>query len=188
MDSTTKNNGIEREQTFMPTPERVSEYLDRNKDEVLAELSSVEGREKIYSALAERSDELQKIDPAFNPDKLKEQLDLVGSTLEQKKRFLKGVESPEQKGAMRRGWEKVKGFAKKHPVVTTLLVGAAVAGTVAGGYYLAANAETLLAKVGLEHLYGAAGAAEAADPLGSVLGGEIPYPSDYTGPTLPDQI
>lgn len=124
------------EQEFIPTPERVSQYLERNTQEVMAQMESVEGREKIYRELLSHREDLQKTYPQFNPEGLRRQLDLVGTTLAQKKKFFEQVQAPEKKGIMRRAWERVKGFAKKHPVITTLLVIALVAGGASLAMYL----------------------------------------------------
>lgn len=118
-------------ESFVPTPEIVSQYLERNVKEVSVEMESVEGREKLYRALLEHEEELRQKDPSFQPESLRRQLDLVGKTLMQKKIFLEQAESPQAKGMLRRTWETVKGFPRKHPVLTALLLVAA-AGGVAG--------------------------------------------------------
>src|SRR3989338_2778612 len=99
--------------------------------QVEAQLARVGGREELYQNLLEHEDDLRETYQEFNSTDLREQLDLVGDTLEQKKRYLEDVQSPEKKGLFRRAWEKVKGFAKDHPIVTTLLVLALAAGGVA---------------------------------------------------------
>ena len=172
---------------FVPTPERLSQYLERNREEILTELASVDGRNKIYDQLVKHEDELRKIDPSFHPDLLREQLDLVGETLQSKERFLTDVQSPENKGFFGRAWEKIKSFPRNHPVVTSVLTIALIVGAVATGFYLTGNLEALLQYVGLGHLYGPAGASEAAKPIGNILapGGAPTY---QPGPTLPDSL
>ncbi len=149
---------------FVPTPERVSQYLEKNTEQVMTEMTSVEGRTKLFQDLLKHQKDLMKIDPRFNPEDLQRQLDLVGETLGQKQRYLKDVQSVEKKGVMRRTWDKMKGFAKKHPVVTTLLVLSAAAGGVAAGFYLAGEWELLMASTGLQKVFGSAEAASELIP------------------------
>jgi len=183
-----KDGGIEVPKPFVPTPERLSQYLEVNVHEVMAQLESVEGREKLYDDLLIHQDDLKTLDPDFHPALLKEQLDLVAETLTQKKRFLEDVRSPEKKGMFRKAWDSVKGFAKKHPVVTTVLVLAAVAASVAGAAYMVGGLEALMAKVGISHLYGADGASEAADALGKIIDGGTELPNYFEGPTGPTKL
>lgn len=160
-----RGNGVEIAPEFIPTPERVSQYLEMDHEQVLAELQSVEGRQRLHQTLVEHEEDLRTLYPTFDPVALQSQLDLVGETLSEKERFLRDAESPEKKGMFRRAWDSVKGFAKKHPVVTTLLVASLAAAGVAGGFYLTGNWELLLNSIGLQKILGGAGAAEELLPV-----------------------
>ena len=157
--------GIEMAPEFVPTPERVSQYLEMDHEQVLAELKSVEGRQRLHKTLVDREEDLREIYPTFDSQALESQLNLVGETLTEKERFLQDVESPEKKGMMRRAWDSVKNFAKKHPVVTTLLVASLAAAGVAGGFYLTGNWELLLNSIGLDKIFKGAEAAEELLPV-----------------------
>ncbi|OGJ62668.1 hypothetical protein A3C37_02760 [Candidatus Peribacteria bacterium RIFCSPHIGHO2_02_FULL_53_20] len=162
---TFSGRGVEVVAEFIPTPERVSQYLEMDHEQVLAELRSVEGRQRLHQTLVEHEADLRTLYPTFNPESLQSQLDLVGETLSEKERFLRDAESPEKKGMFRRAFESVKGFAKKHPVVMTLLVAALAAAGVAGGFYFTGNWELLLNSIGLEKILGGAKAAEELLPI-----------------------
>ncbi|MFA6259059.1 MAG: hypothetical protein WCX29_00425 [Candidatus Peribacteraceae bacterium] len=156
---------IDAPRPFVPTPERVSQYLEMSIDEVAAALKSVEGRQRLFESLLRHEDDLRVLDPQFEPAVLREQLDLVADVFHEKERYLLDMQQPEKQGAFRRAWERVKGFAKRHPVVTTLLVAALVASGVAAGFYVTGNWELLLTKVGLDKILGGAEAAgEMMDP------------------------
>jgi len=164
------DRSIEVAPQFFPTPERVSQFLEMETEKVAVGLQSVEGRNQLFQALLEHEEHLRELDPSFNPEKLRTQLDLVGEVLREKGEYMKDITSPEKKGLFRRTWERVKGFAKSHPIVMALLVAAGLVAAVAGAYYLAANIEGALHVVGLEHLYGKQGAAEAVRQGGRILG------------------
>lgn len=119
--------GVEVVPEFIPTPERVSQYLAMDHEQVLAELKSVEGRQRLHRTLIEREDDLRSLYPTFNAESLQSQLNLVGETLSEKERFLSDAGSPEKKGIFRRAWEIVKAFPKKHPIVTAILMVALMA-------------------------------------------------------------
>jgi len=150
---------IEAPKSFVPTPERLSQYLEMNVAEVDAALRSVEGRENLYNRIVEHEEALREIYPNFNADGLREELELIGEVLRQKQEYMKEVASPEKKGLFRRAWDRVRGFTKRHPVVTTLLVVAGLAAAVAGGFYLTGNWELLMASTGLSKIFGSAKAA-----------------------------
>ena len=151
---------------FVPTPEKVSGFLNQRTEEITAQLQSVDGRKKIYDGLVEHEADIKKLDPSFDSSDLKHQLDLVGGTLTQKKKFMEDVKSPEKEGFFKRSFNRVKNFAKNHPVASLLLVLALTAAGIGGAAYLAGGIEALLAKVGMAHI---AAAATAAEPLGSVV-------------------
>lgn len=114
--------GVEVAPEFVPTPERVSQYLEMDHEQVLAELRSVKGRQRLVQTLKEHEQELRALYPTFSTESLESQLDLVGDTLAEKERFLAATESPEKQGIFRRVWESVKAFPKRHPVITSLLI------------------------------------------------------------------
>lgn len=156
---------------FIPTPERVSQYLELKTDEVTAQMKSVEGRQELVRQLLEHEEDLKNDHADFQPELLQTQLDEVGNALTANELYLQDIQSPEQKGMFRRAWESVKGFAKAHPVVTTLLIASLAAGGVAGGFYLTGNWELLMATTGLSKIFGAAEAA-----------GELVPPTPLTPP------
>ncbi|MDD5469606.1 MAG: hypothetical protein PHO92_02285 [Candidatus Peribacteraceae bacterium] len=160
---------VEAPKSFIPTPERLSQYLEMNIAEVDTALRSVEGRETLYSRIVEHEEDLKQLYPDFNPNGLREQLDLIGDVLRQKEAYMKDVSSPEKKGLFRRAWDRVKGFAKRHPIVTALLAIAGIAAAVAGGFYLTGNWELFLTSTGLSKVFGSVDAA-----------GEMITPTPYT--------
>ncbi len=150
------DRSIEVAPQFFPTPERVSQFLEMETEKVSAELKSVEGRDRLFQALLEHEEYLRQLDPSFNPEKLRTQLDLVGESLTQKKAFLDDVngenvssakEKKERKGFFGRMWERVKNFGRNHPVITTLLAIALVVGGIALVHKIASAIE--LAQTGL---------------------------------------
>lgn len=158
-DSSSSGHDIEVPKQFIPTPERLSQYLEMNIQEVASALKSVEGRQMLYQKLMDHEQDLLEIDPTFNPELLREQLDLAGEVLHEKDRFLQDVQSPEKKGMFKRAWEKMKGFAGRHPLVTTLLVLALIAGGGALALYGTGNLELVATRLGLGKMFGAAEAA-----------------------------
>lgn len=132
--------------------------------EVQAQLKSVEGRRALHKQLMEHEDDLKTTYPTFDGSELQTHLDLVGSTLEEKERFLMQAESGEKKGLLRRAFDRVKNFAVHHPVVTTLGVAALAAGGVAAGFYLAGEWELLMTSTGLARVFGGARAATELIP------------------------
>jgi len=154
-----RESRVEIAPKFVPTPERLSQYLEMNIKEVASALQSVEGRQMIYQKLMEHQQALLSIDPSFNPDLLREQLELAGEVLHQKERYLQDVQSPEKKGLLKKAWEKMKGFAGRHPFVTTILILALIAGGAALTLYATGNLELVAARLGLGKMFGAADAA-----------------------------
>lgn len=182
--------GQEVPRGFIPTPERVSQYLEMNTDEVMALMTTVDGRQRLFDNLLEHEEDLRTLDPTFHPEVLREQIDLAGETLQQKERFLKDVQSPEKKGLFRRAWEGVKGFAKKHPIVTAVLATALAAGGVAAGFYFTGNWELLMTSVGLDKIFGAAETAGELAPVTPVTpplpgGGVLDIPPPMPSPGGP---
>ena len=181
----TKKGSPEVPRRFIPTPERMSQYLELRTEEVNTQLTSVEGRKKLSADLLKHEDDIRKLDPSFDPKQLDHQLEVVAETLRHNQRYMADVQSPEKKNFFKRAWEGVKGFAKKHPVVTVVLVLAAAAATAGGAAYLVGGWEALMAKIGISHLYGGAGAAKAAEVMGNVINGAKELPNTFLGPTGP---
>lgn len=174
---------VEQIKPFVATPERVSQYLELKTEEVTAQMKSVEGRQQLFDDLMEHEDDIRQSHSDFHPELLRGQLDAAGEALAAQELYLEEVQSPEQKGFFSRAWDSVKGFAKRHPVVTGLLATAVVAGSVAAGFYFTGNWELLMASTGLNKVLGAADAAgsltPATAPTGALPGGglfEIPSP------------
>ena len=180
--------GVEQPRPFLATPDRVSQYLELKHDEVTAQMKSIEGRQQLYDQLMEHEESLRADHADFDPSIMRNQLDVAGDSLLANERYLQDIRSPEKKNVMRRAWDSVKGFVKKHPVVTTLLAASLVAGGVAGTAYMVGGWEALMAKVGIGHLWGAAGAGEAAEALGPLIDGAQEIPNYFEGPVGPDQI
>ncbi|MDD5041319.1 MAG: hypothetical protein PHX87_03545 [Candidatus Peribacteraceae bacterium] len=167
-----KGSRVEILPKFIPTPERLSQYLEMNIQEVALSLQSVDGRRLLFNKLMEHEQDLRNIDPAFNPDFLNEQLELAGEVLRQKDRFLKDVKSPEKKGLFARAWEKMKSFGKGHPFVSAILLLALIAGGTALALYATGNLELAATKLGLGKVFGAADA--AGEMMPPVPGSPLP--------------
>lgn len=169
---------------FYPTPERVSQFLEMDHAQVHTQLKSVEGRKTLLEQLLEHEDDLKSTYPTFDASELQTHLDLVGSTLEEKERFLEEVQSGEKKGMIRRAFDRIKGFAVAHPFVTALGVAALAAAGAAAGFYLAGEWELLMTYTGLSRILGGAEAATELlppTPMTPPLPGggvfEIPVPA-----------
>lgn len=174
---------VEQVKPFIATPERVSQYLELKTEEVEAQMRSVEGRQQLFDDLMEHEDDIRESHSEFHPELLREQLDSAGEALAAQELYLEEVQSPEKKGFFNRAWDSVKGFTKRHPVVTGLLATAVVAGGVAAGFYFTGNWELLMTSTGLNKVIGAADAAgklaPATAPTSLLPGGglfEIPSP------------
>ncbi len=167
---------------FLPTPEALSPYLNRNVEEVTQKLQTVEGREEIYQQLLVKAEELKKLDPSLDPQVLKDQLDLTGATLAEKQKFLQTANAPENKTMFQKAWGAIRSFPANHPFITTGLVLAAVAGSIAAGFYFAGEWELLMSYVGLDKVMAAA---EAAKELAPVTPATPPLPGGgaYSIPT-----
>jgi len=139
--------GAETPRTFRATPEVISQFLKLKVDEVVAQMTSVGGREKLFAKLMEHEESLRKIHD-FNPQELRRQLEVAGEAVAAKEKFMKDVTSPEKKSLFRRAWDRVKGFPKSHPVITAILVLAVLAGTGAAIAYYAGSLELLFHQLG----------------------------------------
>lgn len=150
--------------SFIATPERVSKYLELKSEEVLSQMKSVEGRRMLFEQLMEKEADLKRDHKEFNAESMRHQLDAAGEALIANERYVADIRSPEKKSVMRRVWETIKGFPRKHPVVT-LVLAAAAAGGIASylGYLPALNFEAWWQKLkGLAGFGGGAGASGAA--------------------------
>jgi len=127
-------NDVETSRPFKATPEVISQFLELKVDEVLAQMQSVGGREQLFAKLMEHEEYLRKIHD-FNPEELRRQLEVAGEAVSAKEKFMKDVTSPEKKTVMRRAWDRLKGFALHHPVITVLLMACLVAGGYATWHY-----------------------------------------------------
>lgn len=178
----------EQVKPFVATPERVSQYLELKTEEVTAQMKSVEGRQRLFDELMEHESDIRESHSEFHPERLRGQLDAAGEALAAQEVFLNEVQTPEKKGLFSRAWDSVKGFAKRHPVVTGLLATSVVAGGVAAGFYFAGNWELLMASTGLNKVMSAASAASSLSPLTAptdILPGtglfDIPSPTSPPG-------
>lgn len=177
-------NNPEVPKEFIPTPERVSQYLELKTEEVEAQMKSVEGRKALYDQLLVHADDLKEDHANFDPMALESQMEAVGQTLGANDRFLKEVRSPEQQGVFQRAWEAVKGFPRNHPVVTAVLAAATLVGGVAAGFYLTGNWEMLMTSVGLATRGAAADIGSELPVLEPVL---PPLPGAGTG-AIPTEL
>lgn len=177
------DRGPETGKDFIPTPERISQYLELKLDEVRTQMSTEQGLSSLHDQLLVHEEDLLRDHPGFNPEQLKTKMELVAATLESNERYVKEIQSPQEKGMFQRAWQTLKSFPHDHPVVTALLAAAAIAGGIAAGLYAAGNMEMVLQSVGLGHLYGTEGAAAAAETMGSIVeGAEKTVPNLYEGP------
>lgn len=156
--------GIERMPEFIPTPERLSQYLELNIQKTKEMLITVEGREEILKALRQHEEDLKDEYPNLSFETLEHQLQIAGETLHEKKRYLETASEEEKKGIIHSAWDSIKRFGTKHPITMTLLVAALSAATIAAGFYVAGNMEMLLSQLGLDKVFGAAGAPEQLIP------------------------
>lgn len=178
--------------SFLPTPDRVSQFLEWKRDEVEEKMKSVNGRKELLDALLEHEGTLKEQHPDFDAQDLREHLEAVGETIQEKERFLSASVEPQKKGMFRRAFDSVKSFVKKHPVVTALGVTALAAGAVAGGFYAAGQWELLMTSTGLSRIFGGAEAAAEllppTAPTGPLPGGgtfDIPPPTSPSDLGIP---
>lgn len=144
------DGSVEQLRPFIPTPNRLAQLLERSEKEVLVQLESAQGRQDIVKELLDNADALRKMHADFRPELLQEQVDEVVELLGANERYLKDMQSPEKKSMFRRAWESVKGFPRKHPVVTALAALAILTGGIAGGLYLAGYFQMAQAGVAAE--------------------------------------
>ena len=172
--------------SFVPTPDRLSQYLELDSEETISKLQSVEGRKALFDRIAEHENDLREIYPEFDLESVRHRLDIVADTLQQKEDFLETMD--EEKGVMSKAWEVIKNFPKNHPVVTALLAASAAVATVATGFYLAGEWELFMSSLGLDSVFGGADAAgelilptpsTPALPGGGIF--EVPPPSTPPG-------
>jgi hypothetical protein len=166
---------------------KISELLQKDKrSEVFQRL--IERREEIFPGIEEK----QLQDDLNTLNEYLDELDYMQRALVDYKR---SNQSPEKAGMLRSAFESVKRFAKNHPVVVTLLAGAAAL----GGVYLAWSYLGGIIPVP-NVMEGAAGVADSvaaptggafeAIPQGEIVGpnmfppsasGELPLPPAPTG-------
>ena len=153
-------------------PELLGQYLEMDHKQVIELLMTTEGRDALYTQLLDKQELLEEQFPDLDIAQIRSDLDALGRELElqieilrEKKLFLEDASSPEKQGVFRRSWESVRGFAAKHPVVTTLLAASLAAAGIAGGFYLTGNWELLMNAVGLDKVLGGAKAAEELLPI-----------------------
>ena len=151
---------------FIPTPERINQFLEtRTLEETEELILSVEGRQQLLAELLEHEEYLEEIHPSFDPMQLQQRLELVAETLMEEKRYLEDMTAPEKKGIFTRAWNSVKSFAKEHKVVTAVLLTALATASVAAGFYFTGNWELLMTTFGLDKVFGSAEAASELIPV-----------------------
>ncbi len=176
----------------------VLEYLGYERGQI-ADLLHRDKRTEIFQRLMEKR---KDVFPGIAADQLKQDLESLSEYLDElaylqraHENYKNDVQSPEKAGMLRSAFESVKGFAKRHPVVTTLLAAAAAV----GGVYLAWNSLGGIIPVP-NVMEGAAGVADSvaapaggafeAIPQGDIVApnmfspsasGELPLPPAPTG-------
>ncbi len=167
--------------------------------EKISELLQKDKRSEVFKRLIKRREE---IFPGVEEQQLKDDLNTLSEYLDELDYMQRALvdykrnnQSPEKAGMFRSAFESVKGFAKDHPVVVTLLAGAAAL----GGVYLAWSYLGSIIPVP-NVMEGAAGVADSvaaptggafeAIPQGDIVGpnmfppstsGELPLPPAPTG-------
>ncbi|MFA7681986.1 MAG: hypothetical protein WCX61_03065 [Candidatus Peribacteraceae bacterium] len=178
-------------------PDRVElkeRIADMDAEHIAASLQSAEGQAELIELLTSQQDTFREAGVDFRPEELQSTVALVGATLKDEQdydmliRQAEGIEttaaevqeaSEQQPGIFRRALNAVGGFAKHHPIVTSLLVAGLVAtaaiGSVALAAHLAGGWSALMTKVGLA-AEGAAlgevgGAMDVMEPVAEGLSG-----------------
>lgn len=119
---------------FKATPEALSPFLNLKADEVRAQMISEEKREKLVDVLLKNPKFLSTMH-SFSPEDFRHQMKVAGEMLKANDEYLKDMKSPEKKSAFRRAFDKMRGFAWRHPFVTALLVACLAAGGYAAWHY-----------------------------------------------------
>lgn len=120
----------EMQESFIPTPEKISPLMgpDFKIEELHGEFKSVEGRNRIFQQIMQNEEQLRLVDPKFNPENLRMQLEAVGEALSAEERFFQQQNVPEKKTLFKRAMETVTGFPRNHPVLTAVLLISILAG------------------------------------------------------------
>ena len=142
--------GREAPKEFIPTPNRIAQFLELKTDEVEAQMKTREGCNTLYYQLLVHEDVLRRDHKNFNPESLRRQMDYSRQALESKGRYMQEIRSPEKRGIFGRAWETIKAFPRKHPYVTAALAATAVIGAIAAGIYFSGYWGTLMAASGLK--------------------------------------
>jgi len=152
-------------------PERyeISHLLDRDKRRQIFERLQKK-REDFFPGVA--AEQLEK-----DLDVLSEYLDTLAFMQRAHKSYKQDTQSPEKAGMFQRAFESVKGFAKRHPVVTTLLAAAAAVG-VAGYYYWP---QIIALAQGVWEARGLAAAGEVAEAAEAGTALEVPNALEGVG-------
>lgn len=118
---------------FVATPEKISQYLPLKAEEIKAEMISIEGRKMLVDQLLEQQDAIKKDHPDFQPEKVRDQLDMGAELLQAEDLYMKSIQAPEKKNLFRRVWDAITWLPRKHPIVTALLIAVALG---AGASYM----------------------------------------------------
>lgn len=98
-------------------------------------------------------------------EKVMDELALFSAESKRGEHFLESVRTPEKKSLLKRGWNGITSFMKKHPFITAAVLLALVAAGVAAGFYYAGELELLKTMLGFNKI---AGVAEAVGELAPV--------------------
>lgn len=165
------DGAVERPPSFLATPEKVSDVTELQTEEVMTELKSVEGRQRLFDQIMAKEALVRQVHPDFDPEELRTQLDSAGEALAAQEKYLEDMKSPEKKGLFSRAWETIKKY-KKTAIIASIV---ALVLLVAGGMYMG-WIPTSLGWVGSGGWFGAGeaaaeGAGEAAAGAAEVVGG-----------------
>jgi len=153
-----------------------------NKDEVLR---SIESNPEIAKEFSDQEDLRQQFDA------LHQRYTAEIKTIAAAKDF---QERAEKKGIFKRILSGVGSFAKKHPIVTALIVAGVIAGGVAVGFYLAGSWELLMTSIGSSKIASVARTIREMIPItpktsplpgGGVYDTPIPMPAPDVFPDIP---
>jgi len=76
---------------FIPTPERVSQYLELKTEEVTTQMKSVEGRRALYDQLIVHEEQLKKDHQNFDAVALRSTMDDIGESLAANERYMRDI-------------------------------------------------------------------------------------------------